>query len=87
MYGKYNFDTLMAIIDMVHQMQNVTTWKEKIFVSEMNDWLKHRLEGVHSEFDYSMDAALFLTTIKEKYMRMYEKFTNELKSYQKGICP
>ena len=45
-------------------MQNVTTWKEKIFVSEMNDWLKCRLEDVHSEFDYSMDAALFLTTIK-----------------------
>ena len=85
MYGKYNSDTLMVLIDMVHQMQNVTTWKEKIFVSEMNNWLKHRLEDVHSEFDYSMDAALFLTTVKEKYMRMYEKFTNELRSYSKDI--
>ena len=85
MYGTYNSDTLMVLIDMVHQMQNVTMWKEKIFVSEMNDWLKHRLEDVHSEFDYSMDAALFLTTIKEKYMRMYEKFTNELRSYSKAI--
>ena len=35
MYGKYNSDTLMAFIDMVHEMQNVTMWKEKIFVSEM----------------------------------------------------
>ena len=60
-------------------------WKEKIFVSEMNDWLKHRLEDVHSELDYSMDAALFLTTVKEKYVRMYEKFTNELRSYSKAI--
>ena len=86
MYGKYNSDTLMALIDMVHQMQNVTTWKEKIFVSEMNDWLKHRLEDVSgSEFDYSMNAALFLTTVKEKYVRMYEKFTNELRSYLKAI--
>ena len=40
MYGKYNSDTLMVLIDTVHQMQNVTTWKENIFVSEMNDWLK-----------------------------------------------
>ena len=76
---------LMALIDMVHQMQNVIMWKEKIFVSEMNNWLKLRLEGVHSEFDYSMDAALFLTTVKEKYVRMYEKFTNELRSYLKAI--
>ena len=70
---------------MVHQMQNVTTWKEKIFVSEMNDWLKSNLEDVCSEFDYSMDAVLFLTTVKEKYMRMCEKFINELRSYLKAI--
>ena len=35
MYGKYNSDTLMDLIKTVHQMQNVTTWKEKLFVSEM----------------------------------------------------
>ena len=59
MYGKYNCDTLMELVNMVHQMQNVTTWKEKVFVNEMNDWLKCKLEEVHSEFDYSMDAVLF----------------------------
>ena len=85
MYGKYNSDTLMELVNSMHQMQNVTTWKEKIFVSEMNDWLKHKLEEVCSEFDYSMDAVLFLTTIKEKYVRMYEKFINELRSYLKAV--
>ena len=85
MYSKYSSDTLMELVNMVHQMQNATTWKERIFVSEMNDWLKHKLEEVLNEFDYSMDAALFLTTIKEKYVRMYEKFINELRSYSKAI--
>ena len=85
MYGKYNSDTLMELVNMVHQMQNVITWKEQIFVSKMNDWLKCKLENIHSEFDYSMDAVLFLTTIKEKYVRMYEKFINELRSYSKAI--
>ena len=84
-YSKYSSDTLMELVNMVHQMQNVTTWKEKIFVSKMNDWLKHKLEEVHSEFDYSMDAVLFLMTIKEKYVRIYEKFINELRSYLKAI--
>ena len=51
----------------------------------MNNWLKCRLEDISSEFDYSMDAALFLTTIKEKYVRMYEKFINKLRSYSKAI--
>ena len=35
MYGKYNSDTLMELVKMVHQMQNVTTWKEKVFVSKI----------------------------------------------------
>ena len=85
MYGKYNSDTLMELVKTVHQMQNVTTWKEKIFVSEMNKWLKHIFADIHNEFDYSIDAVLFLTTVKEKYVRMYEKFITELKSYSKAI--
>ena len=64
MYGKYNSDTLMELVKTVHQMQNVTTWKEKIFASKMNKWLKHKLAGIHNEFDYSIDAMLFLTTVK-----------------------
>ena len=59
MYSKYNSDTLMKLVNMVHQMQNVTTWKEK-----MNNWLKWKLENIHSEFDYSMDSVLFLMTLK-----------------------
>ena len=85
MYGKYNLDTLMDLIYTVHQMHNVTTWKEKIFVSEMNKWLKNNLAHIHNEFDYSIDAMLFLITIKEKYVRMYKKFIAELRSYSKAI--
>ena len=75
----------MDLIKTVHQMQNVTTWKEKIFVSEMNEWLKKKLAHIHNEFDCSIDTVLFLTTIKEKYVRMYEKFIPELRSYSKVI--
>ena len=85
MYGKYNSDTLMELVKTVHQIQNINTWKQKVFVSKMNQWLKHKLEDIHNEFDYSIDAVLFLTTVKEKYVRMYEKFINELKSYSRAI--
>ena len=85
MYGKYNWDTLMDLINTVHKMHNVTTWKEKVFVSEINGWLKNNLAHIHNEFDYSIDTILFLTTIKEKYVRMYEKFIAKLRSYSKAI--
>ena len=94
MYGKYNSDILMELVKTVQQMQNVTTWKEKIFVSKMNKWLKHKLADIHNEFDYSINAVLFLTTIKEKCVRMYEKFTGRThillkshKNFVKGISP
>ena len=66
-------------------MHNVTALKEKIFVSEMNEWLKNKLTHIQNEFDYSIDTVLFLTTIKEKYVGMYEKFIAELRSYLKAI--
>ena len=56
MYGKYNSDTRMELVKTVHQMQTVTTWKEKLFASEMNKLLKHKLADIHNEFDYSIDA-------------------------------
>ena len=43
MYGKYNSDTLMDLIDTVHHMQNITTWKERMFVEKMTNWVKKEL--------------------------------------------
>ena len=44
----------------------------------MNKWFKNKLAHIHNEFDYSIDAVLFLTTIKETYVRMYKKFMENL---------
>ena len=43
MYGKYNSDTLTSSINTVHKMHNMTSLKEKLFVGEMNEWLKQEL--------------------------------------------
>ena len=75
----------MDLIETVHKMHNLATWKEKIFVGKMNDWLKDRLTHINNEFDYSIDSTLFLTIIKEKHVRMYERFIVELNSYSKVI--
>ena len=51
----------------------------------MNKWLRDQLTNSNNEFTYSIDSVVFFTTIKEKYVRMYERFIVELKSYSKGI--
>ena len=43
MYGKYNSDMLMDLINTVHHMQNLTSWKEKMFVGKMTEWVKKEL--------------------------------------------
>ena len=70
-YGKYNSDTLMDLVETVHKMHNVTTWKEKIFIGTMHKWLKDQLVNSNNEYSYAIDSMFFLTTIKEKYVRMY----------------
>ena len=85
-YGKYNSDTLTNLINMVHRMQNLTSLKEKLFVGMMNEWLKQELTHYNNEHSYSINTLLFLTTNKEKYVRMYERVITELKSYSKAIC-
>ena len=39
MYGEYNSDMLMDLIDTVCHMQNLMTWKKKMFVGTMTEWV------------------------------------------------
>ena len=39
-------------------------------------------EGVHN---YAINSVLFLTTVREKYVKMYERFIQGLKLNSKGI--
>ena len=69
MYGTYNSDMLMDLIETVHKMHNVSTLREKIFAGTMHKWLKEQLVKSNNEYSYATDSVLFLTTIKEKYVR------------------
>ena len=84
MYGVYNSDTLKELIDTVHRIQNFTTWNEKTFAGRLHDWMELYChdEGVHH---YAINSVLFLTTVREKYVKMYERFIEELKLYSKTM--
>ena len=84
MYGVYNSDTLTDLIDTVHRIQNFTTWNKKTFAGKLHDWMEiySQDEGV---CNYAINSVLFLTTVREKYVKMYERFIKELKLYSKAI--
>ena len=70
---------------MVHRMHNLTSLKERLFVGRVDDWLKQQLTCYNDEHSYSIITLLFLRTINEKYVRMHERFINELKTYSQAI--
>ena len=83
-YGVYNSDTLTDPIDTVHRMQNFTTGTKRLLLENcMIGWRYiSQDEGV---CNYAINSVLFLTTVREKYVKMYERFIEELKLYSKAI--
>ena len=84
MYDIYNSDTLAQLIETVYRMQDTMSWHERTFVGKMNKWFELYLhqDGVGH---YAINSVLFLTTIGEKYVKMYERFMEQLKMYAKVI--
>ena len=84
MYGIFNSDTLAALVRTVQNMQNTTTWKERTFAGKLTTMYQLYLneEGVHN---FSINSVLFLTTVREKYVKMCDRFIEELKTYSEAI--
>ena len=68
--GIYNSDTLKTLIDTVHRLHNQTSWNEKLSAGKIDDWYHWYLseKGVGH---YVINSLLFLTTAREKYVKMY----------------
>ena len=83
-YGIYNSDTLEKLIDTVHKMHNSMTWNEKLFASKLDSWYNWCLskDGIGH---YAINSLLYLRTLTEKYIKMYEEFISQLHMYGKAI--
>ena len=84
MYGVYNSDTLEDLIDTVHKLHNRTTWNEKLFSGQIDNWYSYYSSSTGVQH-YAIYSLLFLTTVREKYVKMYEGFLNQLRQYSQAI--
>ena len=78
MYGVYNSDTLTDLTNTVHRMHNTTMWKKRTFARRLNQWFELYLhqEGMQH---YAINSVLYLRSVRQKYVKMYERFIEELK--------
>ena len=84
MYGVYNVDTLEKLIQMVHKMNNRSVWYERLYAGHVNKWFEMYLASQGANY-YAIHSLLYLQTIQEKYIKMYERFVNQLKEYSHAI--
>ena len=76
MYGVYNIEKL---IQMVHKMNTKSVWFERLYAGHVNKWFE-MYSGQGANY-YAIHSLLYLRTIQEKYIKMYERFVNQLKEY------
>ena len=82
MYGICNSETIEKLINMIQHIHN-KTWNEKLFVGKLNNWYYWYLsEGA---LHYAINSILYITTLREKYIKLYEKFINQLQMYANAI--
>ena len=84
MYGIYNVDTLEKLIQMVHKMNTKLVWFERLYARHVNKWFEMYTASQGANY-YAIHSLLYLRTIQEKYIKMYERFVNQLKEYSQAI--
>ena len=86
MYGLYNAETLEKLINTVHNIHNMTSSHERLFVGQhssltLKSLYAHSL-GLHH---YSINSLLYLRTIQDKYITLYRELISQLHIYASAI--
>ena len=84
MHGIYNLKTLVKLITTVHKMHKSMTPNEKLFAGKLSSWYTWYLtkDGIGHN---AINSLLYLRMLREKYVKMYEEFINQLCVYAKLI--
>ena len=82
MYGIYNVETLEKLINMVHEIHNVTSSHKKLFAGEDNPAVFRLLyTNAFGVQQYAFNSLLFLRVVQDKYISLYRELITQLRSY------
>ena len=69
---------------MVHKMNIMSVWYERLYAGHVYKWFEMYSASQVANY-YAIHSLLYLRTIQEKYIKMYETFVNQLKEYSHTI--
>ena len=87
MYRIYNVETLENLIKTVHLLHDCQSMYESLFACQASAAYEtySQMHGTHSIQHYVVNSMLYLHTIKEKYIEIYNEFISQLCIYAKAI--
>ena len=87
MYGIYNAETLENLVEAVYALHSRQILCKSSFTGQTSAAYKAYLQmhGAHSIQNYTVYFMLYLWTIKDKYIEIYNKFISQLWIYDKAV--
>ena len=87
MYGIYNTETLENLVKIVHALHSRQSLYESLFAGKTQAAYKSysQMQGSHGIQHYAVNLMLYLRTIKDKYIEIYNKFISQLCIYSKAV--
>ena len=86
MYRIYNAETLENLVKAVHALHSKHTLYENLFAGKTlaADESYLQMHGSCGIQHYAVNSMLYLRTIKDKYIEIYNEFISQLCIYTKG---
>ena len=87
MYRIYNAETLEKLVKMVQVIHSRQSLIEGLFTGKSAAAYESysQIHGQHSIQHYIIDSMLYLCTIKDKYIEIYNEFISQLHIYAKAV--
>ena len=87
MYGIYNIETLENLVKTVHALYSRKTLYESLFAGKALAAYEFYLQmhGSHGIQHYAVNSMLYLRTMKDKYIEIYNEFISQLCIYAKVV--
>ena len=87
MYGIYNVEMLEKLVKTVHALHSRQTLYETLFAGKTSAAYKFysQMHGSHGIQHYAVNSMLYLRTIKDKYIAIYNEFISQLQVYTKAV--
>ena len=87
MYGLYNMEILEKLVKTAHALHNRQSLVEDLFTGQKVAAYEiySKMQNACSIQHYMMNALLYLCTIKEKYIAVYNEFITQLCIYAKAV--